>query len=218
MPSPGAMPPQQSRHNVGIAAAKCESKPVRKLRLGIDLDGVVADFNDGWTTRYNRDFPDKLDRDLKAEDVVEWDAPTTLSHFPNMSAFWTWAETCAEGRSLFHGLDPYEGALDALHQLRGDGHHLVILTTKPHFSIHDTYDWLARHKIPSTEIHILDDKTQVDCDVYLDDANHNLAALTSAHPAAEVCRYVRPWNGPISGAVDVFDWVDFQSVVAQRST
>jgi len=208
----------QCGHNVGIAAARCESEPVRKLRLGIDLDGVVADFNDGWTTRYNRDFPDKLDRDLKAEDVVEWDAPTTLSHFPNMSAFWTWAETCAEGRSLFHGLDPYEGALDALHQLRGDGHHLVILTTKPHFSIHDTYDWLARHKIPSTEIHILDDKTQVDCDVYLDDADHNLEALTSAHPAAEVCRYVRPWNGPISGAIDVFDWVDFQNVVAQRST
>jgi 5'(3')-deoxyribonucleotidase len=208
----------QCGHNVGIAAARCESEPVRKLRLGIDLDGVVADFNDGWTTRYNRDFPDKLDRDLKAEDVVEWDAPTTLSHFPNMSAFWTWAETCAEGRSLFHGLDPYEGALDALHQLRGDGHHLVILTTKPHFSIHDTYDWLARHKIPSTEIHILADKTQVDCDVYLDDADHNLEALTSAHPAAEVCRYVRPWNGPISGAVDVFDWVDFQNVVAQRST
>ena len=26
------------------------------MRLGIDLDGVVADFNAGWITRYNTDF------------------------------------------------------------------------------------------------------------------------------------------------------------------
>ncbi len=191
------------------------------LRLGIDLDGVVADFNHGWTTRYNRDFPHELPRlggELTADDVVEWNAPTALSHFPTMSAFWKWAETCAEGRSLFHGLDPYEGALDALHDLRGAGHHLVILTTKPHFSIHDTYDWLARHRVPSTEIHILDDKTQVECDVYLDDANHNLEALHAAHPDAAVCRYVRPWNTPVAGTIDVYDWADFQAVVRGRST
>jgi 5'(3')-deoxyribonucleotidase len=189
---------------------------VRKLRLGIDLDGVVADFNHGWTTRYNRDFPGRTDRELTAADVVEWNAPTSLSHFPSMSAFWKWAETCADGRSLFHGLDPYDGALDALHDLRGAGHHLVILTTKPHFSIHDTYDWLARHRVPSTEIHILDDKTQVDCDVYLDDADHNLEALIAAHPTAEVCRYVRPWNQPVPGTIDVYDWNDFHEVVSRR--
>lgn len=190
---------------------------MRRLRLGIDLDGVVADFNHGWTTRYNRDFPGHVDKELTAEDVVEWDAPTILSHFSSMSEFWRWAETCADGRSLFHGLDPYPGALDALHQLRADGHHLVILTTKPHFSIHDTYDWLARHRIPSTEIHILDDKTQVECDVYLDDADHNLEALTAAHPDADVCRYVRPWNAPIDGAIDVYDWADFAEVVRRRN-
>jgi 5'(3')-deoxyribonucleotidase len=190
---------------------------VRKLRLGIDLDGVVADFNHGWTTRYNRDFPQHVGRELRADDVVEWDAPTSLSHFSNMSEFWKWAETCAEGRSLFHGLDPYEGALDALHALRRAGHHVVILTTKPHFSVHDTYDWLARHRIPSTEIHILDDKTQVECDVYLDDADHNLEALAGAHPSAEVCRYVRPWNRPITGAIDVYDWADFHEIVNRRA-
>lgn len=190
---------------------------MRRLRLGIDLDGVVADFNHGWTTRYNRDFPQHLDRELRAEDVVEWDAPTTLSHFPSMSEFWKWAETCADGRSLFHGLDPYDGALDALHGLRSAGHHVVILTTKPHFSVHDTYEWLARHRIPSTEIHILDDKTQVECDVYLDDADHNLEALADTHPRAEVCRYVRPWNRPITGAIDVYDWGDFNEIVARRA-
>ncbi|MEQ8839939.1 MAG: hypothetical protein RIB98_03085 [Acidimicrobiales bacterium] len=186
-----------------------------RLRLGIDLDGVVADFNHGWTTRYNRDFPELLARDLTAADVVEWDAPTVLSHFASMSEFWRWAETCAEGRSIFHGLEPYDGAIDALDALRRAGHHLVILTTKPYFSVHDTYDWLARHRVPSTEIHILDDKTQVACDVYLDDADHNLEALAASHPDALVCRYVRPWNRAHAAAVDVHDWDDFTAAVAE---
>ncbi len=51
------------------------------------------------------------------------------------------------------------------------------MTTKPHFAVHDTFEWLAQHRVPTTEVHIVDDKTTVDCDVYLDDADHNLSAL-----------------------------------------
>ena len=183
------------------------------LRLGIDMDGVISDFNAGWTWRYNRDFPDGAARPLTSDDVVEWDAPVDLTHFGSMNQFWKWARTCAEGRSIFHGLDPYPGAVEALQSLADTGHEVVILTTKPHFAIDDTYEWLATHGVPTDEVHILDDKTVVDCDVYLDDADHNLTALIAAHPAATVCRYVRPWNSAIAGAVDVAGWTDFEAAV-----
>ncbi len=175
------------------------------LRLGIDLDGVVADFNSGWIERYNRDFG----ADLTVEQIVEWDAPTHLTHFSGMGEFWNWSRTCGEGRSLFRYLRPYTDALESLHRLRRRGHRIVILTTKPNFAIHDTFAWLADNEVPTTEVHILDDKTCVDCDVYLDDADHNLEALSTAHPDSTICRFVRPWNSPAPGLVDVHDWTAF---------
>ena len=90
---------------------------------------------------------------------------------------------------------------------------IVVITTKPHFAIDDTYDWLEHHRVPNDEVHILEDKTAVDCDVYLDDADHNVEALTVHHPTATVCRYVRPWNNPTPGAIDVTDWNSFRTVV-----
>lgn len=182
--------------------------PRSRLRLGIDLDGVVADFNAGWIERYNAQFGS----DLLPEHVDIWDAPTLLTHFTDMSEFWSWARTAGSGASIFRVLQPYHGAIEALERLsRRD--HIVIVTTKPRFAVHDTFEWLAEHRVPTTEVHIVDDKSVVDCDVYLDDADHNIEALVGAHPTSLVCRYVRPWATSHVGAVDVDDWNQFEHEV-----
>ncbi len=184
-----------------------------RLRLGIDLDGVVADFNAGWIERYNAQFGS----DLLPEHVDIWDAPTLLTHFTNMSEFWSWARTAGSGASIFRVLQPYRGAIEALERLaRRD--RIVIVTTKPGFAIHDTFEWLAEHRVPTTEVHIVDDKSEVACDIYLDDADHNIEALLHARPNSLVCRYVRPWSTSHAGAVDVADWSEFENQVEQFRT
>jgi len=179
-----------------------------RLRLGIDLDGVVADFNRGWIDLYNRDHG----TDLHPDDVVIWDAPTELTHFEHMGEFWEWARDAADGRSIFRFLEPYPGAVEALRRLAAR-HDIVILTTKPDFAVHDTYEWIAEHGLPTREVHILDDKAQVACDVYLDDAVHNLERLVAARPEARVYRYVRPWNRPVPGTIPVRDFAEFAAAV-----
>jgi 5'(3')-deoxyribonucleotidase len=44
------------------------------VRLGIDLDGVVADFNAGWIRRYNLEYGSELATDA----VKAWDAIPSL--------------------------------------------------------------------------------------------------------------------------------------------
>lgn len=177
------------------------------MRLGIDLDGVVADFNGGWTRLYNREHG----TELNAASVTRWNHIPDLTHFRHMGEFWRWASNL-DGASLFRQLDTFPGAVEALENLARN-HDIVIVTTKPDFAVHDTYEWIAEKRLPTTEVHILEAKWEVPCDVYLDDGPHVLPGLVSGRPRATVCRYVRPWNRPIPGAVDVHDWDEFRAVV-----
>ncbi|HEX2155328.1 MAG TPA: hypothetical protein VHL52_15290 [Acidimicrobiia bacterium] len=178
------------------------------MRLGIDLDGVVADFNTGWITRYNSDFG----ADVAFDAVQAWNAIPSLTHFRHMGEFWKWAQD-HDGHSLFRHLETYPGAVEALWRLVKKRHRIVIVTTKPHWAIHDTFEWIAEHRIPTREVHIVADKWEVDCDVYLEDAPHNLEELVARRGDRVVARYVRPWNEPVAGAVDIEDWDQFMKLV-----
>lgn len=181
------------------------------LRLGIDLDGVVADFNRGWTSAYN----DTFGAELAPEMVTTWDSPIELTHFPDMDAFWEWASDHG-GHSVFRYLEPYPSAVETLCALEAEGHELVIVTAKPDWAVHDTLRWLADHRIPLRAIHMTEDKYTVECDVYLDDAPGQVESLARHRgTTATVCRFVRPWNHPVEHARDVHDWDEFHAAVRE---
>ncbi len=183
------------------------------MRLGIDLDGVVADFTAGWIRRYN----DEFGTELVPESVQTWNGMREMTHFPDMDAFWEWASG-REGASVFRHLETYDGAVPALEGLAGDGHDVVILTTKPDWAVHDTFAWIADHRIPTREVHILYRKWRVPCDVYLDDAPHQIQRIHLERPEAHVCRFVRPWNDAVAGVHDVADWPQFVALIERLGT
>ena len=177
------------------------------MRLGIDLDGVVADFTKGWVTRYNAEHGTAI----AESDVTTWGAMVTLTRFHDMDEFWTWAAN-GDGPSLFRSLPTYPDAIPALHRL-AENHEIVILTTKPAFAVADTEAWLADNDVPFHELHITEEKWKIACDVYLDDAPHQIEELTLERPDRVVCRFVRPWNQPHPGARDIHDWDEFVALV-----
>ncbi|RLE15606.1 MAG: hypothetical protein DRJ28_03745 [Actinobacteria bacterium] len=180
------------------------------MRLGIDLDGVVANFNAGWMRRYN----DEYGTDLKPEMVHSWDAFVPLTRFDTNAEFWEWAQN-AGGRGLFRDLPLYPDALESLTRLSG-AHKIVIITTKPRWATAETFAWIADNEIPTREVHITRRKWEVDCDVYLDDGPHNLDSLVLERPDRTVCRFIRPWNEPVPGAIDVDSWDIFETLVNGR--
>lgn len=178
------------------------------MRLGIDLDGVVANFTKGWMGFYNDQFGTKL----VESDSKNWGDLVNLTHFEDIDEFWEWSSDL-DGRSVFWHLEPFPGAVEALRRLVDEGHQIIVLTTKPGFAVADTHQWIERHRIPAAEVHILEDKWIIECRVYLDDGPHVLPGLVEHRPESTVCRYVRPWNRPVPGAVDVKSFEEFIGVV-----
>lgn len=180
------------------------------MRLGIDLDGVVADFNSGWISQYNTEFG----ADVAFDAVDAWDGIPSLTHFRHMGEFWEWAQDYG-GHSLFRHLDTYPGAVEALGRLEAAGHDIVIITTKPDWAVHDTFAWIADRRLPTREVHITEDKWQVPCDVYLDDSPYQVDSLHRHRPETAVVRFVRPWNQPVPGTHEVESWDDFEALVVE---
>ncbi len=180
------------------------------MRLGIDLDGVVADFSTGWVNRYNDEFGSNVSTDQ----VDSWDAMDDLTHFESKGGFWRWAARGVHG-SVFRHLEAYPDALETLARL-SKRHQIVIITAKPDWAVHDTFGWISDRRIPTREVHITEVKWRVPCDVYLDDSPRQIAELHTNRPEAVVCRYVRPWNEPVPGTRDVHDWEEFETLVDAR--
>lgn len=188
------------------------SRSLRPMRLGIDMDGVMCDFNAGWM----RLHADEFGTDLQPEMVTTWNGLHQLAGFADMDAFWRWAQETEIRPSIFRHLELFPGVIETMERLVGAGHEIVVLTAKPDWAIPDTLRWLADRRVPTREIHFLYDKHRVGCDVYLDDAPSVLQALVRTWPDALVCRMVQPWNRPLEGAVDVTDWAAFERVVGSR--
>ena len=92
----------------------------------------------------------------------------------------------------------------------------MIITTKPRWAIAETYAWIADNEIPTREVHITGRKWTVDCDIYLDDGPHNLESLVIERADRTVCRFVRPWNNPVGGSIDIESWDTFETLVDSK--
>lgn len=174
------------------------------MRLGIDADGVLADFDKGWIDRYNADFGTSIEY----KHCNHWDALTGLTGL-TYDEWWEWVTSKHE--DLFLELEPLPGAVQGVKTLKNLGHDICIITAKPRWAAGHISDWLIKHDVPYDEIHVTSNKIHVACDVYVDDALHNVEAFLE-HTDALVIQY-SAWpyvNGGkrVHGAVYATSWDD----------
>ena len=139
-----------------------------------------------------------------------------MTHFETELDFWEWAKEI-NGSSIFRNLETYENSVEVLTKLAMSGHEIVILSSKPWWSIHDTLMWLGENKIPSREIHFIEDKWRVECDVYIDDAPHQIEKFVKKVPDKLILRFVREYNSPVRGAVDIHNWAELISLLEEHN-
>lgn len=177
------------------------------MRIGLDMDGVIADFDKGWVDRYNADF----NANLEYKQCDYWDSLIGITHFSDYDQWWNWAQSQHE--DLFLNLEPLPGAQIGVNALKQMGHDIVIITSKPRWAAGHPSSWLIEHDFPYDEIHVTSQKQYVICDVYVDDAIHNIKDfLAMPHNPLVIQYFAWPYvnrgieNNKVPGAVYCNTW------------
>lgn len=181
------------------------------LHLGIDVDGVLYPFHSviaRWIEKNRGMRPGVLD-DIPLSWAWyrnQWglDSDEFLEHY---------ASGVRAGVVFSHG-DPLPGSLHTIRRLADAGHKITYVSARaipgisPNLAWTKTATWLRQHGFPHhARVVISDDKAAIPTDVFLDDAPHNIEALTAAgheypllwdapyNQDAKVPHRVRSWAG-----------------------
>lgn len=165
-------------------------KATRRLRVGMDLDGV------------NYDFAASLERFLLSAGYPPemMTAPTCWEFFRDwgMGAdeFVAACNAGVDAGIIFRTGGTYSGASDAWNRIRKAGHEIHVVTDRGFGtgdnSKRNTIEWAAEENMPYDSLTFSADKTVVPTDVFVEDKIENYDALEAA--GRVVYLIDRPWN------------------------
>lgn len=179
--------------------------------LGVDLDGVCGDFSTAFravvaeeTGVPEADLPPRSNWDFSEWGIVDEE------HFRAIH------RRAVLDHRVFRTMPIIDGCAEALWRLSDAGIWIRIITHRLYVNwghqeaVSDTVAWLDEHGIPFRDLCFLGAKPEVEADVYVDDAPHNIEALRAA--GNEVIAFAQPYNADIDG-VRATDWGEVESIV-----
>ena len=167
------------------------------LLLGVDLDGVCADY----TTAFRPLVAQELNIPLsslpeeRSWDFSEWGL--SPKQFQDLH------HKAVEDYRMFRSMPVFENASEVLWRLSDAGVWIRIITHRLYVNwghavaVTDTVEWLDQARIPYRDICFLGDKPEVEADIYLEDAPHNIASLRSSGNSVIV--FDAPYNQEVDG-------------------
>ena len=180
--------------------------------LGVDLDGVCADY----TSAFRRIVA--MERNVDADSLtteVSWDfAEWGL----NRDSFLELHKTSVQDHRMFKNMPALEGVSDALWRLSDAGVWIRIVTHRlvtnwgHALIVSDTVDWLDAKSIPYRDICFLGRKPEIEADAYVEDAPHNVEALRARGNTVIV--FDQPYNRDLDG-LRAGNWVEVEAIVSE---
>ncbi|MDE3073823.1 MAG: hypothetical protein KGJ86_00205 [Chloroflexota bacterium] len=159
-----------------------------RLRIGLDLDGVVYDFDSAFRRMV------RLVYAIELPVATSWNSHKEVLLQKGREDVWDFMWNAGVEEGLFYRGLAYPGAIEASTYLATVGK-LVAITSRPTNARYDTFRWLSENRVPTDEVHIVHEepKSSIPCDLYIDDGPHNAADLL-VNTDAMVLLWDRPWN------------------------
>lgn len=181
--------------------------------LGVDLDGVCADYTKGfrWVVAQHLGM-DEADLPIQRSwDFAEWGIGS--------DEFETLHRRAVTKERMFRRLDLIEGAAETLWRLSDAGVWIRIITHRLYTNwghqtaVTDTVEWLDNTRIPYRDLCFLGAKPQVEAALYIEDSPANVEALRAA--GNEVIVFDQPYNTELAG-LRAETWPQVEEIVMGR--
>ncbi len=183
--------------------------------LGVDLDGVCADFYGGLrpvAAEWLGVSVDSLTPDVSFA-LHEWGVPLAPGGYDALHRF------AVTQRELFRTLQPLPGAPAALRRISAADVRIRIITHRlfiKHFhqeAVGQTIHWLDYYDIPYWDLCFMPDKAAVGADLYIEDSPANVERLRGdGHPTIVFSNSTNPHLAPPRAAT----WTEVEALVFQE--
>jgi len=180
--------------------------------LGVDLDGVCADYTAGF----------------RSVASIEWDVPESSLTTEVSWDFGEWGldregflalhRASVQQHRMFRDMPAIDGASESLWRLSDAGVWIRVITHRlvtnwgHAIIVSDTVEWLDLRRIPYRDLCFLGRKPEVQADAYVEDAPHNIEALRAGGNTVIV--FDQPYNRDLPGP-RASTWTEVEAIVAE---
>jgi 5'(3')-deoxyribonucleotidase len=180
--------------------------------LGLDLDGVVADFYSfirqiaaGW-----REVPEESLTENVSFGLGEWGF--TEEEYRRLHRF------AVTQCGLFQNMPVIRGAAPAIRRLANEGVRVRVVTHRLFIdffhraAVEQTVQWLDSQAIPYHDLCFLADKQLVEADIYVEDAPRNIALLQEH--GKKVIAFTNSTNATqVHSVLRAHDWTEVEQLI-----
>ena len=210
-PAPAAAADAPARTAPADVAPVSAILPEPDFVLGVDLDGVCADYIGGF-----RRIVAKIKK--VPEESLTWNVSWGCREWGISSAaeFDTIHRQAVLEHDMLLGMEPLKGVTDALWRISDAGVWIRIVTHRLYVNWgHEvtaghTVRWLDETGIPYRDLCFVAKKTSVSADAFVEDAPHNIADLRSA--GRKVVVFDQPYNRKF-GAPRAQNWEEAEKLI-----
>lgn len=164
---------------------------MKKLKFGIDVDGVLRDTMRAILKIYNS----KFGKSMTLDDFTEYDVQKQFPEIPNAAKYFFSGDI---GKYILTKTSPIQGALDAFKVLSEIGTVYIVTSQHGYDNVRDTLYWLFSNGFDTDQLCFVHDKSLISgLDYFIDDNPEKFTGSDSKNCILIDMPYNRYDLGPI---------------------
>ena len=177
------------------------------MKIGIDIDGVIADFVGSFLPKLNKIC------DCKFHEIVSHDFKNNVS-VDETAYKRLWKEEVGKCK-IYEALLPIKGAKEGLAYI-ADNHEIKIISSRGENSRQITENWLNKNNIPFSSLELVQNKRQkvllmMNCDLIIEDELEIARMLDSL--GKQVILFEYPWTKECEKTKRVKNWDEVMKLI-----